>query len=98
MKELSRTARAVWVRTNIRFMNTVSIDHLIDLLKTDTPPSEGKDLFYILAFFEEVYPSLMKKFMKEQSISRASIINLFNRLPDQGEKFNFERALKNGEF
>lgn len=98
MKELSRTARAVWVRTNIRFMNTVSIDHLIDLLKTGTPPSEGKDLFYILAFFEEVYPSLMKKFMQEYSISRSHILYLFHLYEDFGEMRKFKEALADGKF
>ena len=95
---LSKTARAVWVRTNIRFMDTVSIDHLIDLLKSDTPPAGGKDLFYILAFFEEVYPSLMKKFMKEFSISRSHILHLYHSYEGFGEMRKFKEALENGKF
>lgn len=98
MDHLSKTAKAVWVRTNIRFMDTVSIDHLIDLLKTDTPPREGKDLFYILAFFEEVYPSLMKKFMKEYSISRSHILFLYHCYENFGEMRKFKEALADGQF
>lgn len=53
---------------------------------------------YILGFFEECYPSLIKKFMKEQDITRQQVIDLFNLLPDLGETFRFREAVANGEF
>ena len=94
----NRASLACQVRMNIRFKNEMSYRTLAKILRHEITYCEEQHQRYLLGFFEECYPSLMKKFMKEQSISRASIINLFNLLPDLGEKFNFERALKNGEF
>ena len=94
----NRASLACQVCMNIRFKNEMSYQTLAKILRHEIPYCEEQHQRYLLGFFEECYPSLMKKFMKEQSISRASIINLFNLLPDSGEKFNFERALKNGEF
>lgn len=53
---------------------------------------------YLLGFFEECSPDLIHKFMKENSISREEILNIFYQLPECGEKFKFKEALKNGDF
>jgi hypothetical protein len=94
----NKASLACQVRMNIRCGTEMSYQTLTKILRNEIPYDEEVHQRYIFGFFDECYPSLMKKFMKEQSISRASIINLFNQLPDQGEKYNFERALKNGEF
>jgi hypothetical protein len=94
----NQASLACQVRMNIRCGEEMSYQTLAQILRNKLPYSKDLHQRYVLGFFEECYPSLMKKFMKEQSLSRASIINLFNLLPNQGEKYKFERALKNGEF
>ncbi len=94
----NKASLACQVRMNIRCKKDMSYQTLAKILRNELPYCKEDHQRYLLGFFEECYPSLMKKFMKEQSISRASIITLFNLLPNQGEKHNFERALKNGEF
>lgn len=51
-----------------------------------------------LDFFEECYPSLIKKFMAEQNISREEILAIFHKLPERGATLPFREALANGEF
>ena len=67
MVAMSKVAKAVLVRTNIRFV-------------------------------EEVYPSLMKKFMAEFSISREEILQVYHQYEGHGEMRAFSEALKNGRF
>ena len=98
MKVISNVSKAVWVRTNIRFIDTVSIERLVGLLKGDISDTGIKDHFYILAFFEEVYPSLMKKFMAEFSISREQILRMYDIYEEHGEMRAFRKALENGKF
>ena len=98
MVAMSKVAKAVLVRTNIRFVEEVSLEHLIALLKSMSPHKDMKDHFYILAFFEEVYPSLMKKFMAEFSISREEILQVYHQYEGHGEMRAFSEALKNGRF
>ena len=94
----NKASLACQVRMNIRCKKDMPYQTLVKILRNELPYCKEEHQRYLLGFFEECYPSLMKKFMKEQSISRASIINLFNLMPNQGEKYNFEMALRNGEF
>ncbi len=98
METVSNVAKAVFVRTNIRFIDAISIERLVGLLKGEISHTVMKDHFYILAFFEEVYPSLMKKFMAEFSISREQILRMYHHYEDYGETRAFREALKNGKF
>lgn len=95
---ISKAAQAVEVRTNIRFVDAVHADDLAALLKGEKLFSEIKRKYYILAFFEEVYPSLMKKFMAEFSISRDDILTLYHRYQGEGEMRKFREALADGKF
>lgn len=98
MEALSKAAQAVEVRTNIRFVDAISASDLAALLKGKQLFSEKKQKYYILAFFEEIYPSLMKKFMAEFSISRSDILTLYHRYQEEGEMRKFREALADGKF
>lgn len=98
MTELSKTALAVQVRMNIRFKKEMSAETLAVLLKKDVPYCEAEERKYILAFFEEVYPSLMKKFMQEYAVSRDQIIRMYKMYAHEGCMARFKGALDHGKF
>lgn len=92
-----KASLACEVRANIRFMNTLRYSTFVDIFKghiKDLNPYKR----YLYAFFEECYPSLIKKFMLEQGITREQILKVFNWLPELGEKEFFREAIQNGEF
>ncbi len=93
-----RASLACQVRTNIRFGHEISYQTLTKIFKNELPYNKEEHLRYFLGFFEECYPALIKKYMKEQSISRNEIIGIFKQLPNLGETYDFKRALENGEF
>ena len=93
-----RASLTCQVRTNIRVRNEISYQTLAKIFKKELPYDQNRHLRYFLGFFEECYPSIIKGFMAEQNVSRDEIINIFNKIPDRGEKRTFERALQNGEF
>ena len=54
---------------------------------------------YFLAFFEECYPSLIKKFMAEQNITKDEILSVFYLLPpESGAVKMFKEIIDSGEF
>lgn len=97
--ELNKASQAVEVRTNLRFKKIITYQELTAILKQQAPYVKSKHLKYLVAFFEECYPSLIKKFMNEQNISREQIIDTFKRLPEVlGETEKFREALYAGQF
>ena len=89
---------ACQVRSSIRIRQEMPYQQMAKILRKEVPYCPQKHQCYFLAFFEECYPSLIKKFMKEQDISRQDILDMFYALPDQGEKEDFAEALERGEF
>ena len=82
--------------------NTTVYPKLYAVLGTDTfkkkIPLKQEYQRYLYGFFEECYPGLIKKYMTEQNVTRNEIIDIFNLLPEQGEKYKFREALANGKF
>ena len=95
----NKASLACQVRTNTRFRDEISYKELADIFKNKVIYDENKYRKYLLAFFEMCYPSLIKKFMVEQNITRNEILNIFNKLPKTyGETFDFYEAVENGKF
>lgn len=93
-----KASLACQVRMNIRCKEKMDYQTLVKILKKEIPYDDEKQQRYILGFFEECYPSLIKKMMKEQSLTRDQIIDIFNMLPELGETFKFREAILRGEF
>lgn len=92
-----RASLACEVRAGIRFRKNLPYQVFVDIFKgrIDDIRHYYRNLY---AFFEECYPSLVKKFMAEQSITREEIIEIFNQLPERGEKIDFRKAIEDGRF
>lgn len=87
------------VRSNIRCANEMKYPAMVTIFKNDELYDKEKHERYFLGFFEECYPSLIKKFMQEQNIKREQILSVFYKLPQAlGETYKFRKALENGEF
>ena len=89
---------ACQIRASIRCGTELSYTALAGIFKNEIAYDAKIHKRYLYGFFEECSPSLIKKFMEEQKISRNQIIHVFNMLPDQGEKYKFRKALANGKF
>lgn len=94
----NKASLACQVRTNIRCKNEMSYQTLTRIFTKEISYNKIEHQKYILGFFEECYPLLIKKFMNEQAITRQQVIDLFNLLPDLGETLKFREAVANGEF
>lgn len=89
---------ACQVRAAIRFKQELPYQTFADIFKGKIEYQKNQHQKYLLAFFEECYPSLIQKFMKEQGISRSQILGIFSCLPELGVTVRFREALANGEF
>lgn len=89
---------ACQVRSAIRIRDELPYQEMTRILKKEVPYNPRLHQFYFLSFFEECSPRLIKRFMAEQDISRQEILDMFDALPDQGEKIDFAEAVKNGQF
>ena len=97
--ELNRASEAVQVRTNIRFKDEISYITLKNVFKDVSLYNKEQHMKYFLAFFEECYPSLIKKFMAEQNISKDEILSVFYLLPpESGAVKMFKEKMESGEF
>ena len=97
--ELNRASEAVQVRTNIRFKDEISYITLKNVFKDVSLYNKEQYMKYFLAFFEECYPSLIKKFMAEQNISKDEILSVFYLLPpESGAVKMFKEKMESGEF
>ena len=97
--ELNRASQAVQVRTNIRFKDEISYITLKNVFKDVSLYNKEQHMKYFLAFFEECYPSLIKKFMAEQNISKDEILSVFYLLPpESGAVKMFKEKMESGEF
>ena len=97
--ELNRASEAVQVRTNIRFKDEISYITLKNVFKDVSLYNKEQHMKYFLAFFEECYPSLIKKFMAEQNISKDEILSVFYLLPPgSGAVKMFKEKMESGEF
>ena len=76
---------ACQVRSTIRIRDELPYEEMVKILKKEIPYNPELHQIYFLSFFEECYPSLIKKFMAEQNITREEILDMFNTLPDAGE-------------
>lgn len=95
--EENRYAVACQVRTNLRFSKEIPYQRIIEIFKGLIPFYKYE--LYLISFFEEVRIPLLKKFMKEQNITREEILKVFAQLPNwRGEFTGFREALKYGEF
>lgn len=95
----SRASQAVQVRTNIRFKDEISYITLKNVFKDASLFNKEQHMKYFLAFFEECYPSLIKKFMAEQNITRNEILSVFNLLPpESGAVKMFREIIDSGQF
>lgn len=88
--------KAVQSLINIRH-DFMPISEITAVFQGKTPYSE-KYRYHLLEFFNEVPPSIMKRYMDEQHLTKEQIIKVFNLLPEGGEKMDFEEALRNGNF
>ena len=97
--ELNRASQAVQVRTNIRFKDEISYITLKNVFKDVSLYNKEQHMKYFLAFFEECYPSLIKKFMAEQNITKDEILSVFYLLPpESGAVKMFREKMDSGEF
>ena len=97
--ELNRASQAVQVRTNIRFKDEISYITLKNVFKDVSLYNKEQHMKYFLAFFEECYPSLIKKFMAEQNITKDEILSVFYLLPpESGAVKMFREKIDSGEF
>lgn len=97
--KLNRASQAVQVRTNIRFREEISYVTLKNIFKDVSLYDKEQHMKYFLAFFEECYPSLIKKFMAEQNISRDEILSVFYLLPpESGAVKMFREKMDSGQF
>lgn len=95
----NRASLACQARANIRCMQEMKYPDMVAIFKNKKLYDERVHEIYFLGFFEECYPALIKKFMKEQGIAREQILTIFYKLPQElGETYNFRKALENGEF
>lgn len=93
----NKYAVACQVRTNIRFNDELPYQVLVQIFKNKQLYKHYKK--YVLSFFEECYPSLIKKMMQEQNVDRKEVIDIFNMLaPTNGELFDFRKAIDDGQF
>ena len=92
-----KASLACQIRMSIRCKNEMSYQILTDIFKKKIPLKQEYQR-YLYGFFEECYPGLIKKYMTEQNVTRNEIIDIFNLLPEQGEKYKFREALSNGKF
>lgn len=97
LQEDNSASRVCQILANIRCGKKISYNVLKNIFKKEIPLVQ-EYYRYLYCFFEECHPGLIKKFMKEQNITRKEIIDVFNFLPERGEKWNFRKALSNGEF
>ena len=97
--ELNRASQAVQVRTNIRFKDEISYITLKNVFKDVSLYNKEQHMKYFLAFFEECYPSLIKKFMAEQNITKDEILSVFYLLPpESGAVKIFKEKIDSGQF
>ena len=97
--ELNRASQAVQVRTNIRFKDEISYITLKNVFKDVSLYNKEQHMKYFLAFFEECYPSLIKKFMAEQNITKDEILSVFYLLPPEGGAVKmFREKIDSGQF
>lgn len=95
----NKASLACQVRANIRCVNEMKYPAMVTIFKNDKLYNKEKHERYFLGLFEECYPSLIKRFMKEQNIKREQILSVFYKLPQAfGETYKFRKALENGEF
>ena len=97
--ELNRASQAVQVRTNIRFKDEISYITLKNVFKDVSLYNKEQHMKYFLAFFEECYPSLIKKFIAEQNITKDEILSVFYLLPpESGAVKMFKEKIDSGQF
>ena len=97
--ELNRASQAVQVRTNIRFKDEISYITLKNVFKDVSLYNKEQHMKYFLAFFEECYPSLIKKFMAEQNLTKDEILSVFYLLPpESGAVKMFREKIDSGQF
>ena len=97
--ELNRASEAVQVRTNIRFKDEISYITLKNVFKDVSLYNKEQHMKYFLAFFEDCYPSLIKRFMAEQNITKDEILSVFYLLPpEDGAVKMFKEKMESGEF
>ena len=93
-----RASEVCQVRSNIRCEPVLDYNTMAKIFRKEIPFNLETHGRYFYVFFEECYPSLIKTFMQEQSISRSEIIDVFNTLPERGEKHKFRRSLQDAKF
>lgn len=97
--ESNKASFAVQVRTNIRFKDGITYKVLSSIFKDVSLFEYDVHVGYFLAFFESCYPSLIKKFMAEQNITRDQVLAVLNMLPPcSGAVLMFREKIDNGEF
>ena len=80
------------VRSNIRCANEMKYPVMVTIFKNNELYDKEKHERYFLGFFEECYPSLIKRFMQEQNIKREQILSVFYKLPQAfGETYTYYR-------
>lgn len=97
LKNRKRAALVCQVRSSIRCFPELPYQEMIAVFKGIRPLT--KDIYcYFYGFFEECSPKLIKRFMEEENISRTQIVNIFDSLPELGEKYFFRKAMADGQF
>ena len=93
LKNRKRAALVCQVRSSIRCFPELPYQEIIAVFKGARPLTQ--DIYcYFYGFFEECSPKLIKRFMEEENISRTQIVDIFDSLPELGEKyFLFEECM-----
>lgn len=98
IQAVHRASLAVQVRMSIRCPVEMDYEELVGILKQRITYNPKIHRRYVLGFYEECSPPLMKAFMKEQQIRREEIIELSRKFPTDGEVHDFRKAVSYGEF
>ncbi len=95
---VNRASRACQGLMNIRHGEIMTYQTLARIFKKEIPYDKTKHLGYLLGFFDEFFIWLIIDFIRELYIYKEQFLYIFQLLTEQGETYDFRRALNHGEF
>lgn len=95
---MNKVLEAVAVRASIRCKENISHEQLMNIFRNKSVVDISKYQQYLYGFFEEVYPSLLLKYIQASSLKLKDIVLVYDMLPERGEKHKFREFLNNGQF
>lgn len=95
---MAKVIQAVVIRSSIRCRDNILPEKLIEIFKEKRGEDIKQYKQYLYGFFEEIYPSLLEKFLAATALKLSDVVSVFNSLPARGEKYRFQEYLDNGKF